>query len=161
MRMVEREGDKLVPADDASQGLMCSMSDMAMIMSDLISPAPKLLNQEHIDLLFTPQLAPSSTALEALRSDRENYSFCAGSPSTNGPPSVNWSAAGLYADDELPIFHMPEGTMTWEGMPNVLWAMNRERGLGMFFATQLIPVGDKAANDLALAFMSDAWKKFG
>ncbi len=39
-------------------------------------------------------------------------------------------------------------------------AMNRERKLGMFFATQLIPVGDKKANDLALMFMRDAWSAF-
>jgi hypothetical protein len=39
--------------------------------------------------------------------------------------------------------------------------MNRKMGLGMFFATQLIPVGDETANALAKTFMRDAWNKFG
>lgn len=48
---------------------------------------------------------------------------------------------------------MPAGTVTWEGMPNVLWAANREKGLAMFFATQVIPVGDEKANGFATAFI--------
>lgn len=46
-------------------------------------------------------------------------------------------------------------------MPNELWAMERENGVGMFFATQLLPVGDRNANELVLGFMSSAWNKFG
>jgi CubicO group peptidase (beta-lactamase class C family) len=161
LRMVERQGDELVPADDASQGLVCSMSDMGAILSNLTSPSPTLLKQEHIDLLFTGQLAPSSAALEDLRNNHENYAFCAGMPGDAGPPSVNWTAAGLVAENELPLSRMPRGTVTWEGMPNVLWAMNREKGLGMFFATQLLPIGDRTANELAVTFMRNAWHKFG
>jgi hypothetical protein len=136
------------------------MSDMGAILSDMISPSSELLKQEHIDLLFTRQLGPAE--LKDLRGNDENYAFCASKfDSTGFPPSVDWSAAGLVAEDELPLSRMPKGTVTWEGMPNVLWAMNREKGLGMFFATQLLPVGDKMANDLALTFMRDAWNKFG
>lgn len=38
--------------------------------------------------------------------------------------------------------------------------MNREKKVGMFFGTQLLPVGDKIANGLALLFMRNAWNKF-
>lgn len=164
LRMVERDGDSLIPADDASQGLTCSISDVGTIFSDLVSPSPKLLKQKsHIDLLFTGQFAPSSASMSDLRSNHENYGFCAGTTSaTSEAPLLNWSAAGLVAEEEkLPLSRMPKGTVTWEGMPNVLWAMNREKGLAMFFATQLIPVGDKHANERALEFMSGAWSKFG
>lgn len=164
LRMVERDGDDLIPADDASQGLTCSMSDIGTILSDLVSPAPKLLREErHIDLLLAGQFTPSSASMNDLRGNHENYGFCAGIPQAGSDaPLVNWSAAGLVVEDEeLPLSRMPKGTVTWEGMPNVLWAMNREKGLGMFFATQLLPVGDKYANELALEFMSGAWSKFG
>lgn len=162
--MVEREGDRLVHTDDASQGLACSMSDMGEIMADLISPSSKLLKQEHINLLFEGQFKASSSALTHLRRSPEEYAFCAGKPSTwgtTGPPSVNWSPAGLVVEDELPLSRMPKETVTWEGMPNVMWAMNREKGLAIFFATQLIPVGDEVANGLATTFMREAWTKFG
>lgn len=164
LRMVERNGDRLIPADDASQGLTCSMLDFGALLSDLVSPVPKLLEQEqHIDLLFAGQFTPSSASMTDLRGNDENYKFCAGTPAADSAaPLLNWSAAGLVVEgEELPLSRMPRGTVTWEGMPNVLWAMNREKGLGMFFATQLLPVGDRNANELALEFMSSAWSKFG
>ena len=161
LRMVERVDNKLVHTDDGTQSLMCSITDMAIILGDLISPSPKLLKQEHIELLFTGQLAPSSAALEDLRGNHENFAFCAGLPGGAGPPLVNWSAGGLVVEAELPVSCMPKGTVTWEGLPNVLWAMNREKRLAMFFGTQLIPVGDRIANELATTFMKDAWNKFG
>ena len=55
----------------------------------------------------------------------------------------------MVVEAKLPVSCMLQGTVTWEGLPNVLWAMNREKGLAMFFGTQLIPVGDKIANGLA------------
>jgi CubicO group peptidase (beta-lactamase class C family) len=161
LRMVERMGDKLVPTDTGSQGLACSMLDMGAILGDLISPSPRLLKQEHIDFLFTGQFAPSSEEMRDLLEFDGNYAFCAGKPGSTGPPSVNWSAAGLVIERELALSGIPKGSVVWEGMPNVLWVMNRERGLAMVFATQLIPVGDKVANDLALMFTRDAWNKFG
>ena len=97
-----------------------------------------------------------------LRGNDDNYSFCSGKlDSISRPPLVNWCPAGLLAEAILPISLMPKGTVTWEGMPNVLWAMNREKRIGMFFGTQLVPVGDKIANGLALLFMRNAWNKFG
>lgn len=161
LRMVEREGDTLIAADDVSQGLMCSMLDIGVILSDLISASSKLLRQESIDLLFVPQLAPSTAALDALRADHENYAFMARIPGSVGPPSVNWSAAGLVVEEELPLSRLPKGAVTWEGMANVIWAMNRDKGLGMCFATQLIPVEDEKAKELSVTFMREAWNMFG
>lgn len=161
LRMVERlDSGRLVPADDASQGLICSMADMSVLMADLVSSSPKLLRQKQlVDLLFEGQFAPSNAAMEGLRGDPENYGFCTGKSST--PPAVNWSAAGLVVEDEpFPASCIPRGTVVWEGMPNVMWAMNREKELGAFFATQLIPVGDEMANELALTFMKDVWTQF-
>jgi hypothetical protein len=38
--------------------------------------------------------------------------------------------------------------------------MNREKGLGIIFAMQLLPVDDEKTVDLAIAFMRGAWDKF-
>ena len=161
LRMVERLEDELVAADDASQGLMCSVSDLGAILVDLISSSSKLLShKEHMDLLFMGQFRAGSAALKDLRDDRDNYAFCAGKSSSLGVPSVNWTAAGLLAEENLPVSEMPRGTVTWDSMPNLMWAMNRERGRGMLFATQLIPAGDEKANRLAQVFMKDAWGTF-
>ncbi len=107
--MVERQDERLVPADDASLGHLCSMSDMGKIFSDLLSPSSRLLRQEYVELLFTGQLAPASAALAGLRGDDDNYGFCAGKLGDQGPPSIDWCPAGLLAMEELPVSKMPRG----------------------------------------------------
>lgn len=71
------------------------------------------------------------------------------------------SAAGLVVEEELSLSRLPKGTVTWEGMGNVIWAMNRDRGLCMCFSTQLIPVEDEKAKELSVMFMKTAWNTFG
>jgi hypothetical protein len=100
---VEIQAKELVPADDASQGLTCSISDVAAIFGDLISPYPTLLKRVNIDLLFIGQSPPWSNALRALRGSDDNNGFCAGKLTDTGPPSVNWSAGGLVVEKELPL----------------------------------------------------------
>ncbi|KIH92461.1 beta-lactamase family protein [Sporothrix brasiliensis 5110] len=170
LRMVERKTDTdgmsiLVEADDFSQGLTCSMSDVGALLSALLSSSPVLLKtKEHYDLLLTGQFLVGSASLSELRNDSDNYGFVTGKASGHDGAAlaVNWSAGGLVVGDEaLPVSSMPPGTVTWEGMPNVLWAVNREKKRAAFFATQLVPVGDAKANTLALSFMHDVWSTFG
>jgi CubicO group peptidase (beta-lactamase class C family) len=159
MRMYAREDGKLVSRDEDTQGLTCSITDIAKIFIDVISPTSKLLKPENIDLLFTGQLTAGSAALKDLHGYDGNYSFVAGKPGT--APAVNWSIGSLLTEEAIPLSGLPKGTVTWDGWPNVLRAMNKEKGLAMFFATQLIPVGDEKAGELGRMFMRDAWKTFG
>jgi hypothetical protein len=69
--------------------------------------------------------------------------------------------AGLVAEDELPLSRIPVGTVTWNGSPNVIWTMNRQRVIGMIFATQLPPVDDEKTVDLAMTFFREAYRNFG
>ncbi|KAK0706226.1 beta-lactamase/transpeptidase-like protein [Lasiosphaeria miniovina] len=184
LRMVERAAadGSLVEADDATQGLTCSVRDVGAALADLLAPAPRLLSRRDlVDLLFEPQFAAGSGALRDLRGEKDNYAFCAGRDNyafcagrddyafcagrmgDGGEElGVNWSAAGLVVEDDvLRLSGMPRGTVAWEGMPNVMWAVNREKGVAAFFATQLVPNGDERANRLAVAFMRGAWGTFG
>ncbi|KAJ3498626.1 hypothetical protein NLG97_g971 [Lecanicillium saksenae] len=154
LQTVERCDGRFVEADDASQGLYCSILDMGKILSDLISERPKLLELKYRNLLFEGSL--SGASLADLRNDAENYAFCMGKH-PRGEPPINWTMAGLKAEAELPLSKLPQGTVVWEGMPNVMWTMNKERGLASFFATQLLPIGDEKANDAAVEFMKCAW----
>ncbi|KAL1892999.1 hypothetical protein Sste5346_006679 [Sporothrix stenoceras] len=159
------EGTVLVDAEDQQQGLMCSMSDMGRFLSALLSSSPLLLKDKaSYDLLLAGQFAPGSTTLKDLRGEQDNYKFVTGATYSRKepPPAVNWSMGGLVVEDEpLPVSALPPGTVTWEGMPNVMWAVNREKKRAAFFATQLVPVGDLEANNAALSFIHDAWTTFG
>ncbi|KAJ7072136.1 beta-lactamase family protein [Mycena amicta] len=162
LQMVQRQGDsKLVSAPAESvRGLACSVADIRTILVDLISPSPKLLSRASTDLLFQPAFAPSSPAVAALRSETEDYAAPAGIPSALTHPPVNYNVGGLYVEEQLPLSHLPAGTVTWNGMPNVIWAMNREKGIALLFATQLLPVDDEKTVEIAMAFMKGAWAQF-
>ena len=158
--MVIRDGDRLLPAKYPLRELITSVPDLVTLLADLISHSSKLLNAEHQDLLFAPQFAPSSTALSYIRRDTENYAAPAGVPDSVKEAPVNHSLAALVVEEQLPLSHMPAGTVTWNGMPNLMWAMHRERGLAMVFATQLLPVDDEKTVDMAMAFFRGAWDKY-
>lgn len=155
LQTVRRGPEGLVPVDEEPIGLISSVSDLLSLLADLLAPSPTLLTEETASLLFTPQV-PSSNALSALRADTSN-AVPAGIPSSMAEPPVNYTLAGLLVEDELPLSHMPPGTVTWDGMPNVIWAMNKGKGIGMVFATQLLPVGDVKTMELAMEFFRDAW----
>ncbi len=179
LQMVEREKEsteekaRLAACDEGTQGMTCSMSDLARLFGDILSPDCKLLRrQEHRDMLFSPQLTPGSPAHQALLAENTNYGFLLpleeGTPheiawTLSPPPAVNWTVAGvlLEAEDTLLGSGLPKGTVAWEGLPNLVWTMNRETGRMMLFGTQLLPGYDIGAHNLATRFMRDAWKTFG
>ena len=161
--MVIRNGDHLSPAKYPLRELISSIPNLTTLLADLISSpfSSKLLNAELQSLLFAPQFAPSSAASAAIRRDTENYAAPTGIPhgSMEEAP-VNHSLAALVIEEPLPLSHMPAGTVTWNGMPNLIWAMHREKGLAMVFATQLLPVDDEKTVDLAMAFFRGAWGRY-
>jgi CubicO group peptidase (beta-lactamase class C family) len=161
LRKAKRADDgKLHLVEEPMYGLTTCVSDFHKLMTDLMSSSSKILTKESLDLLFEPQLVAQSPALTALRSDMSDYEYPAGIPRRISDPPVNWSMAGLVVEDTLPLSHIPAGTVTWNGSPNVIWTMNRQKGLGMIFATQLHPVDDEKTVELAMTFFRDAWDCF-
>jgi CubicO group peptidase (beta-lactamase class C family) len=179
LQMVERKQDtedgkaRFVVDDEGTQGLTCSISDLARFFGDILSPDCKLLRrQRHRDMLFEPQLAPGGLSHQALLAETTNYGFLLplehgvshkASWALSPPPAINWTMAGvlLEADDTLPGSGVPKGTVAFEGLPNIIWTMNREKGRMMLFGNQLLPGYDVKAHNLVTRFMRDAWRTFG
>ncbi|KAF7353649.1 Protein kinase [Mycena venus] len=179
LQMVERTPTSLVPFDGETRDVTVSVRDFGVLFADLIGPASKILSAESINLLFTPQLADGSKALADLRGEKkgETYATSLQLPApveVDGVPTLpvwdlegkgltlNWTLAGLLVEGVhgLPL-GMPPGTVTWNGMPNVVWAMHRERGIALLFATQLIPVDDEKVVKIQLEFFKGAWATYG
>jgi CubicO group peptidase (beta-lactamase class C family) len=161
LQKVRRVPDGSLEAAGGAQGLVCSVPSMLSLMTDLISSSSQILTKESIDLLFEPQFTPTSAALLHLRQSADGmYADCSGIPTGMSNPPVNHTCAALLVEEELPLSHMPKGTVTWNGMPNVIWAMNREKGLSMIWATQLVPADDEKTMELAMEFFRGAWSKF-
>jgi hypothetical protein len=64
-------------------------------------------------------------------------------------------------EEAIPLSGMPAGTVTWNGMPNLIWAIHPEKGVAMAFLTQILPVDDEKTMELAMGFMRAAWKTVG
>jgi CubicO group peptidase (beta-lactamase class C family) len=161
LQMVERKDNSLVPADRGGRGFVSNAPDMGEILADLVSPSPTLLKKDSIELLFKGQFAPLSRQVKDLQKETEGYGAPAGVPADLKDPPVNWSMAGLVVEEHLPLANLPAGSVTWDGMPNVVWVLNREKGLAMIFATQLIPTADEKTVNLARTFFREAWETFG
>lgn len=149
-----------LPEEEGLAGLACSVSDIKAILSDLVSPTSKILKPESVDLFFTPAFEPGSQSHVALRADTENYAAPIGLTKELVTPPVNYSCGGLVLESVLSRLGLPAGTVTWNGMPNVAWAVSREKGLGVFFGTQLVPVDDEKAVDLMLEFFRGVSQAF-
>ncbi|KAF2113238.1 beta-lactamase/transpeptidase-like protein [Lophiotrema nucula] len=155
------EDGKLNPVEEPMYGLTTCASDFHTLMIDLMSSFSKVLKEKRsLDLLFEPQFAPGSLALAALKGDTAVYEYPAGIPRDMLDPPVYYSMAGLIEEGEFTLSHMPAGTVTWNGFPNVIWAMHRAKGLGMIFATQLEPVDDGKAVEIAMNIFQEAWRNF-
>ncbi|KAF2785894.1 beta-lactamase/transpeptidase-like protein [Melanomma pulvis-pyrius CBS 109.77] len=163
LQMVRRDGDRIVPMDYtvAELGLICSASDISKLFVDLLSPKSKLLRKDLQEALFEPQFSPSSAARAAIRRDTEMYAVPAGMPMNMTMAPVNHSLAALVVEEDVLYSGIPAGTVTWNGMPNLIWAMHREKGLAMAFLTQILPVDDEKTVDLAMEFIRRAWRTFG
>jgi len=163
LNKVSRDAEgKLNVVDEPMYGLTTCASDFHILMADLMSSSSKILStKECIDLVFEPQFPPGSAALKALRGLTEDYEYPAGIPRDAIDPPVNYSVGGLVVEDQLPLSSFPKGTVTWNGYPNVVWAMNQDKGLGMLFATQLVPVDDPKTVDIMMDFFQAAWAYFG
>jgi CubicO group peptidase (beta-lactamase class C family) len=161
LHMVMRQDGQLIPVEYEVREMLSSVPDLTRLFADLLSPSSVILSREHQDLLFAPQFAASSAARAAIRCDTENYAAPTGIPPTVAEAPVNHSLAALVIEEQLPLSVMPAGTVTWNGMPNTIWAMHREKGVAMMFVTQLVPVDDPKTVDIAMDFFRGAWKTFG
>jgi hypothetical protein len=79
-------------------------------------------------------------ALASIRRATENYTASAGIPAGIKEIPVNRSLGALVFEGKLPLSGMPEGTLTWNGTPNYVWAMHQGKRLGMVFETRLLLV---------------------
>ena len=164
LQAVERtDSGKLVTLDEgpANVGLISSVADLTTLMADLLGDVSKLLSPASLAEFFKPQFTAPGRAVDSIRDLKEPVSQFAGFPTDVPNPPVSYGFAGMYVEEELALSRLPAGTVTWDGYLSTTWAMNRERGLGMVFATQVLPVGDKKCVALAHSFFKDAWNSFG
>jgi hypothetical protein len=58
----------------------------------------------------------------------------------------------LMEDVQHEEYFKPKDTMSWTRLPNLLWGVNRERGLALMMAVQGLPWADRNCFDLIARF---------
>jgi CubicO group peptidase (beta-lactamase class C family) len=141
--------------------------DYTRVLADLLKDSPTLLKKESVDLLFTPQFAPDSAPHKALQAGRSMGMFdgMIGLPFSEPADKIQYShgLGGLLIVEDIKTekYLKPAGTLTWSGMPNLLWSLNREKGIGFLYATQVFPYGDPESQRLWKVFETEVWRNLG
>jgi CubicO group peptidase (beta-lactamase class C family) len=135
-------------------GLWATVPDYVKVLADLISPEPKLLKIETINtILAAPQIPIDSPALLPLIGSRGG-ALAANAAATEAP--VNYGCGGLVLTKDSEI--LPKGTLSWGGLPNLKWFVNRENGIAAMYASQVFPPGDKKSVDLSNEFFKEVMR---
>lgn len=165
LRCVKREADGSISACEEGElsGLGASIADLKIMLLDLLAPEPKLLKKESVDFLFEPSFMNTGPALEKIRTDEDTFAKTIGFDKLDAKrAAINFTAAGaLITEEYVPESHLPAGTLSWNGWPNLIWAINRQQGIATLFATQLVPVDDEKTLVHMIRFLKAAWSTFG
>jgi CubicO group peptidase (beta-lactamase class C family) len=139
-------------------GMYANVDDFIRVLADLLKDSPVLLNRSSVDQMFTPQFAPGSSALHGLRTNGELVYRCTLDDSMEGVVA-NYGLGGLLVEEDVKRedYFKPAGTLSWSGLPNLAWGINRERGLATFFATQVSPWADRKTWDVIARFETAVW----
>ncbi|KAF2137025.1 uncharacterized protein K452DRAFT_329444 [Aplosporella prunicola CBS 121167] len=119
---------------------------------------------------FSPQLGEGSrAALGQQLGDEQLNRIFAGTP--GDPTRKDWGLGGLLTldaveGDDVGLLGGPvEGrrplTMSWGGLPNLVWWVDPTAGLAGIYAAQVTPPGDKVCSDLNRVFETDVYRVYG
>ncbi|KAJ4362862.1 hypothetical protein N0V95_001236 [Ascochyta clinopodiicola] len=139
-------------------GLYSNVHDFTRVLADLLRDSPVLLKKSSVDAMFTPQFKAGSSALRDLHANSAFYQ-CALDDSMEGVVA-NHGLGGLLVKEDVnrENYFRPAGTLSWAGLPNLAWGVNRERGLATFFATQVLPWADRKTWDVIARFETAVWE---
>lgn len=142
-------------------GMYANVHDYTRVLADLLKDSPVLLAKASVDQIFTPQFAPGSSALRDMRALGEFAYQCSLDDSMEGVVA-NQGLAGLLVEEDVTRenYFRPAGTLSWSGLPNLSWSINRKRGLATFFATQVSPWADRKTWEVIARFETAVWGNF-
>jgi hypothetical protein len=140
-------------AEGGRAGMYANVHDYTRILCNLLKTLPTLLLKETVDQHFSPQFAESSPTLAGLKANGKFAYKCALDNRMEGVnPNQGLGGLLLMEDVQREKYFKPKGMMSWTGLPNLLWSVNRERGLALIVAMQVLPWADRKAFDLVARF---------
>jgi CubicO group peptidase (beta-lactamase class C family) len=139
--------------DCGGGGLWSSATDYIKVLADLIAPQPTLLKVDTINnSLAAPQMGPAHAGRKDLAGARGG-AVAANAAAVSDAPPLNYGCGGMVITGDTDI--LPAGSLSWGGLPNLKWFINRELGVGAIYATQILPHGDAKSIELSNEFFRE------
>ncbi|KAK6434612.1 hypothetical protein LTR95_009203 [Oleoguttula sp. CCFEE 5521] len=140
------------------QGIYATMDEYLRVQRSILANDGKLLSAKSVDLMFTPQLTSAETqGLKNFLTTPMAAMFI-GEFVKDLP--VSWGLGGvLFLEDD--DGRRKKGTMSWGGMTNPFWIIDREAGLALVFGTQLFPPGDLETAKVITTIEKSVYKMVG
>ncbi|KAK4561290.1 hypothetical protein LTR86_004607 [Recurvomyces mirabilis] len=139
-------------------GIYATMSDYLAVQRSILANDGKLLKPETVDMMFQPQLNDAEQkALMAFMASPYGASIIG---EWKPKLELNWGLGGilLMQDDEG---RRKKGTLSWGGMVNPFWLIDREADLALTFGTQVLPPGDSMVSEMISAIEYNLYKQKG
>ncbi|KAI5476352.1 beta-lactamase [Pseudohyphozyma bogoriensis] len=136
-------------------GLVGSPSSYLKVLRALLPSytGPRLLKPSTIDIMFSPQLDETNDAvpLKDLRGFMKSYldPFSKDLPGEE-VKGLNWGLGGALHGEEL-VSGRRKGALTWAGMANTYWVVDREKDVAFVLFTNVFPFADNT--------MFETWKQ--
>ncbi|KAK8213714.1 beta-lactamase/transpeptidase-like protein [Phyllosticta capitalensis] len=141
----------------AGQGLFTSAPEYMKVLQSLLANDGKLLQPATVDSMFEPNLSPSAKhTLNAMLDGNPIFNNAMGGLSVGA--ERDWGLGGLLMMTDVPGWRSAR-TLTWGGLPNLTWWIDRKAGLCGIFAGQLIPTGDARVIELSRVFERDMYRR--
>ena len=138
------------PDDHGGGGVFSCAGDHIKVLIALLKNDSTLLKPSSIDLLSAPCLLPGP--IKAFRENRaEVYQkFRAGKIGSESahkvdpPLEMNYALGGQVSEKD---WHngRKAGSLSWGGLPNLSWVLDRKAGIALGYYSQLLPPGDPAS----------------
>ncbi|KAH7319641.1 beta-lactamase, partial [Stachybotrys elegans] len=131
--------------ESGGAGLFSTAADYALFLQGFLQG--KLLRQETLEAIFTPQLNPEQRrSLESTcyRNDMMHDAFAPEFP--RGLP-LDHGLGALQNKEDVPGKRR-KGSLTWSGMCNSRWWVDRESGIAAVLFVNVLPHGDPVVKKL-------------
>ena len=135
------------PIDHGGGGVYTCTQDFIKLLTACVTSDPKLLSTASYDLLFEPSL-PEASADKFQEIRAAMYATADAAAEAEGsrmaipaPVRMSWGLGGMLSMDDVPGGRRA-GSISWGGLPNLSWVVDRSSGVALLYASQLLPPGD-------------------
>lgn len=152
--------------DYGGAGLFSCAQDYIKVLIDLLQDDSKLISLASKEELFKQQLSTESKAalnFQLYGDYPGNTNGEVGALFSGGLPAgtdLGYSIGGLLvvgADGAGPD-RRGKGALSWSGLPNLHWMIDREKGVALFYGSQLLPPGDLKSAEAFSKFEEAVYK---